>query len=265
MATSVDDGDQTMHYVTNEVVGTPIIVRGVCRYRRELGIGAQFYQVKGSDSDKETFTEDVGNDVPPTVAVTVADTDVGEGAGDTIENKIDLTIRAIDLYYLQNIARTAESNYDLVGGLRWASTSSGIVATNTNVDVTAQYQTIDCKVTGRLFGPHIGITGKRRFLIDPLSVTAALTASLLKDTRIEKTAQSGVVSRKIDPVTLNEPVQVIEAEVALRFTSPRLVGMGASIGFLTSQWENVGLATAAGAEGEDLSASGWRAGLNFSF
>jgi hypothetical protein len=244
-------------------VDAPFIFRGVYRYKRELGIGCQYYSVSGSGDVSE-------------------DSDIWSwrmafAVGEVMNADSSLGISALDIYHVQNIARTHQSNYNLIGGFRWASTSMEITLENEDRDGLPSRE-MESVVKGKLFGPHIGIVGARRFLIDPLSLSCALTVSLLRDTTLasnESTHYSaeGTIEDATtwDPLEweTTAPVQVIEGEVALRFASPRMAGMGISLGYLASQWENVGLSTIYSIPGllnrGDLGLSGWRAGLTFAF
>jgi hypothetical protein len=196
--------------------------------------------------------------------------------GEVMNADSSLGIRALDIYHVQNIARTHQSNYNLIGGFRWANTSMEISIENEDRDGLPSEEEKSI-IKGKLFGPHIGIVGSRRFLVDPLSLSCALTVSLLKDTTLASNEQTGYDTNG-DPVDVETwdavewvttaPVQVIEGEVALKFASPRMAGMGISLGYLASEWENVGIWTD-GYPGSvtrgDLGLSGWRAGLSFAF
>jgi hypothetical protein len=250
-------------------VDAPFIFRGTYRYKRELGVGCQYYSVSGSGDVSEDSDAWIWWLVIAPSRVMNANSSLG--------------IRALDIYHVQNIARTHQSNYNLIGGFRWANTSMEITVENEDRDRFPSRE-IGSVVKGKLFGPHIGIIGSRRFLVDPLSLSCGLTVSLLKDTTIashESTAYD-FVGRIIDDGTWDAvewvttaPVQVIEGEVVLRFASPRMAGMGISLGYLASEWENVGISTIASypiaqlpgitLERRDLGLSGWRAGLSFAF
>jgi hypothetical protein len=242
-------------------VDAPFIFRGVYRYKRELGIGCQYYSVSGSgdvSEDSDTWIWTMAR--------------IGE---EVVNADSSLGIRALDIYHVQNIARTHQSNYNLIGGFRWAGTSMEISVENEDRDGLPSLE-VESVVEGKLFGPHIGIVGARRFLIDPLSLSCALTVSLLKDTTTASNEATGYTAGGAiddaatwDPLefTTTAPVQVIEGEVALRFASPRMAGMGISLGYLASEWENVGISSLSpGDLGRgDLGLSGWRAGLTFAF
>jgi hypothetical protein len=256
------DGEPDEAVILETGVDAPFIFRGVYRYKRELGIGCQYYSVSGSGD----VSEDSENWQWMLAYV----------AGAEVMNAdSSLGIRALDIYHVQNIARTHQSNYNLIGGFRWANTSMEISVENEDRDGLPSEEEKSV-VKGKLFGPHIGIVGARRFLVDPLSLSCALTVSLLKDTtlasheQIEYDGDGAIVDAETwDPLefTTTAPVQVIEGEVALRFASPRMAGMGISLGYLASEWENVGissLSTGSLRRG-DLGLSGWRAGLTFAF
>lgn len=261
------DGPGEVLYLSVTRPASPFIIRGLYNYMRELGFGLQYYTITGSATVDER----------PTDGFWEAYFENFQGSENRLKADESKSIYALDIYHIHNISRTAISSYDLIGGFRRAGTSVDIkVTASADLANDASRTEVKSNVKGALFGPHIGIKGERRFLVEPLRLVGAITVSLLTDTTTASNKQATFnrdgtgndrESWERVPFTITDPVQVVEGEIALRFTSPKTPQFGASIGYLASQWENVGIFSRFPGflERGDIGVSGLRVGLNISF